>query len=181
MWERVIILYRIIIFAKAPMNSIVHFLPVFGCLVDSDLNCVWGGGGVSAQDHSWGSRIPVAPNYGVGGRFLYTTPPPSSSSEFYLIKNVSSSTSHKKTLSVFMSVRESMKMIAGTSCTNTLEWFSPLCNFQLHAVVWPKARIKGWLFCMWCLSHSGLCGIFIIGTLTIMTIGQRDSTLEGYK
>ena len=44
------------------------------------------------------------------------------------IKNVISSTSHKKKLclSVFTSVREFMKIIAGKSCTNTLEWFSPL-------------------------------------------------------
>ena len=49
------------------------------------------------------------------------------------IKIVSSSTSHKKTpslhLYVHKSVQEFMKIIAGTSCTNTLKWFSPLCNF----------------------------------------------------
>ena len=65
-----------------------------------------------------------------------------------IIKNVSSSTSHKKKsvftsfrlyifpslrLSVFTSVREFMKITEGTSCTNTLKWFSPLCNLELHA------------------------------------------------
>ena len=66
-----------------------------------------------------------------------------------IIKNVSSSTSHKKTpslrLSVFMSfrpyvftsVREFMKIIiAGTSCTSTLKWFSPLCNLELFFSRW---------------------------------------------
>ena len=53
-------------------------------------------------------------------------------------------TSHKKTpcfrLYFFTSVREFLKKIEGTSCTKTLEWFSLLCNLELHTVQWFRQR-----------------------------------------